>query len=71
MWRELGRDPAWEEEGLREMGEEGWVGVEGGRGERGADEEEMFRARTDDARRTTGGDGVRELSGSKVQCMIV
>ena len=65
LWRELGR----ELEG--ETGEEGRVGVERGRGERGGPDEEMLRARTDAARRTIGGDGVRELSGSKVQCMIV
>ena len=36
------------------------VGVEGGRGEMG-EEEEMLRASTDEARRTVGGEGVREL----------
>ena len=71
MCSELGRDPGWEEAGLSEMGDEGFVGVEGGRGERGVEEEVMLRARTEAARRTTGGEGVRELSGSKVQCIIV
>ena len=56
--------------GLNEIGEVGWVGVEGGSGEREEDEE-MLSARTDAARRTVGGDGVRELSGSRVQCVIV
>ena len=47
------------------------MGVKGGMGERGGPEEEMLRARTDAARRTVGGEGVRGLSGSKVQYMIV
>ena len=70
MWREFGREPPWEGEGLSESGEGGLVEVEGGRGEM-EEEEEMLRAKTDETRRTIGGEGVRELSGSKVQCIIV
>ena len=70
MCSELGRDPACEDEGLREIGDDGLVGVEGGSGEMG-EEDEMLSASTDAALRTTGGDGVRELSGSYVQSMIV
>lgn len=57
--------------GLSEIGDEGMVGVKGGSGEMGVDEEVMLSARTDEARRTIGGEGVRELSGSKVHCMII
>lgn len=70
MCSELGRDPAWEEEGLRETGDDGLVGVEGGRGEMG-EEEVMLSASTEAALRTTGGEGVWELSGSYVQSMII
>lgn len=67
----MGREPVWDGVGLSEIGDEGLVGVKGGRGEMGVDEEVMLSARTDEARRTIGGDGVRELSGSKVHCMII
>ena len=67
----MGREPVWDGVGLSEIGDERLVGVKGGRGEMGVDEEVMLSARTDEARRTIGGDGVRELSGSKVHCMII
>ena len=68
LWMEEGRDPLPCEGGRpSEIGEEGMVGV----GDRGEEEEEMLSASTDEARRTRGGEGVRELSGSQVQFMII